>query len=178
MLTVFLSPHICTLSTHAHLARSKRTSFPLPAIASSLVVLLLSLPGALVPYYLFPPPSKIDGSVPRTTRASGTFSRFPDADLSINVARVFMAALILGSCNMWILRCRDTILRAMGVDRGERIRAGRWVGLGLWASVVALACFDGWVIDKIEVLGVIATIAVSWLLPCKPFRSSCMWLDG
>lgn len=165
MLTVFLSPHICTLSTHAQLARSQRTSFPIPAIASSLVVLALSLPGALVPYYLFPPPTKLDGTMPRASRASGTFSRFPDADLSVNVARVFMAALILGSCNMWILRGRDTILRAIGVDRGQRIRTGRWVGLGLWAFVVAVTCLDGWFTEKLELLGVISTLAVSWLLP-------------
>lgn len=165
-LTLFLSPHLCTLSTHSQLARNKRTSFPLPAIASSLFVLVLSLPGALVPYYLFPPPTPNDSGMPAVPRASGILTRFPDADLSINVARVFMAAMILGSCNMWILRGRDTILRSMGVDRDERIRAGRWVGLALWAFVVSIACLGGWVSEKLELLGVIATIAISWLLPC------------
>lgn len=68
---------------------------------------------------------------------------------------------------MWILRGRDTILRSLGVDRGERIRAGKWVGLGIWAFVVFVTCLGGWVADKLEIVGVIATIAVSWLLPCK-----------
>ena len=103
--------------------------------------------------------------MPTVSQAAGIFTRFPDADLSINVARVFMAAMVLGSCNMWILRGRDTILRSMGVDRGERIRAGKWVGMGMWAFVVLIACLGGWVGDKLEILGVIATIAVSWLLP-------------
>jgi hypothetical protein len=71
---------------------------------------------------------------------------------------------------MWIVRGRDTILRTMGVDRGQRIRAGRWVGLGLWAFVLVMACTGGWISEKLEILGVIATIAVSWLLPCMSFK--------
>jgi hypothetical protein len=166
-LTLFLSPHLCTLSTHSALARAKRTSFPFPALATSLIVLCLSLPAALVPYYLMSPPTGMDEGVIAAPRKSGVLARFPDQDLSINVARLFMAAMVLGSCNMWILRGRDTILRSIGVDRGEMIKAGRWVGLGYWAIIVALVCFGGWVSEKLEVLGVIATIAISWLLPCK-----------
>jgi len=166
-LTLFLSPHICTLSTHSALARAKRTSFPFPALAASLVVLCLSLPAALVPYYLMSTPTGMVEGVIAAPRKSGVLARFPDQDLSINVARLFMAAMVLGSCNMWILRGRDTILRSIGVDRGEMIKAGRWVGLGYWAIIVALVCFGGWVSEKLEVLGVIATIAISWLLPCK-----------
>jgi hypothetical protein len=168
-LTLFLSPHLCTLSTHSALARAKRTSFPFPALAASLIVLSLSLPAALVPYYLMSPPTGMDEGVIAAPRKSGVLARFPDQDLSINVARLFMAAMVLGSCNMWILRGRDTILRSIGVDRGEMIKAGRWVGLGYWAIIVALVCFGGWVSEKLEVLGVIATIAISWLLPCKSF---------
>lgn len=166
-LTLFLSPHICTLSTHSALARAKRTSFPFPALAASLVVLCLSLPAALVPYYLMSTPTGMVEGVIAAPRKSGVLARFPDQDLSINVARLFMAAMVLGSCDMWILRGRDTILRSIGVDRGEMIKAGRWVGLGYWAIIVALVCFGGWVSEKLEVLGVIATIAISWLLPCK-----------
>jgi hypothetical protein len=102
-----------------------------------------------------------------TPQKSGVLARFPDADLSINVARVFMAAMVLGSCNMWILRGRDTILRSMGVDRGEMIKAGKWVGVVFWGLVVGFTCLGGWISEKLEILGVIATIAISWLLPCK-----------
>lgn len=68
---------------------------------------------------------------------------------------------------MWILRARDTVLRAIGVERGERQKAGKWVGLGLWVLVVLLACIGGWVAEKVELLGVIATISVGWFLPCE-----------
>lgn len=115
------------------------------------------------------PPTGMDEGIIAAPRKSGVLARFPDQDLSINVARLFMAAMVLGSCNMWILRGRDTILRSIGVDRGEMIKAGRWVGLGYWAIIVTLVCFGGWVSEKLEVLGVIATIAISWLLPCKSF---------
>jgi len=54
---------------------------------------------------------------------------------------------------MWILRARDTVLRAIGVERGERQKAGKWVGLGLWVLVVLLACIGGWVAEKVELLG-------------------------
>jgi hypothetical protein len=113
-----------------------------------------------------PPSRGMEGNL-ATPQKSGILARFPDGDLSINVARVFMAAMVLGSCNMWILRGRDTILRSMGVDRGEMIKAGRWVGLAFWAVVVGFACLGGWISEKLEILGVIATIAISWLLPCK-----------
>jgi len=68
---------------------------------------------------------------------------------------------------MWILRGRDSILGGLGVERGERVKMGRWVGLGFWIVVVVLASLGGWVAEKIEVLGVVATLAVGWLLPCK-----------
>jgi hypothetical protein len=116
-----------------------------------------------------PTPTGMDEGVIAAPRKSGVLARFSDHDLSINVARVFMAAMVLGSCNMWILRGRDTILRSIGVDRGEMIKAGRWVGLGFWAFIVTLVCLGGWVCEKLEILGVISTIAISWLLPCKPF---------
>ncbi|WWD22812.1 hypothetical protein CI109_107306 [Kwoniella shandongensis] len=83
----------------------------------------------------------------------------------VNLARILMCCVALGSSNMWILRGRDTILKSMGVERGERQKAGKWVGLGLWVVVVALACLGGWVAEKIELLGVLATIAVGWFLP-------------
>ena len=70
---------------------------------------------------------------------------------------------------MWILRGRDTILRSIGVDRGEAIKAGKWVGVGFWVIIVSLVCLGGWVSEKLEILGVIATISISWLLPCKLF---------
>jgi hypothetical protein len=107
----------------------------------------------------------MDEGIPAPSK-SGILARFPDNDLSINVARVFMVAMVLGSCNMWILRGRDTILRSMGVDRGEAIKAGRWVGLAFWVIIVGLVCLGGWISEKLEILGVIATIAISWLLPC------------
>jgi len=130
-------------------------------------VLALSLPAALVPYYLMSPPTGIEEGVIAAPQKSGILARYPDKDLSINVARVFMAAMILGSSNMWILRGRDTILRSIGVDRGEMVKAGKWVGLGFWTIIVAIVCLGGWISEKLEILGVIATIAISWLLPCK-----------
>ena len=59
------------------------------------------------------------------------------------------------------------MLRAMGVDSGERDKAGKWVGLGIWAIVVICACIGGVFADKVQLLGVLATLAVSWFLPCK-----------
>ena len=112
-----------------------------------------------------------------TPRKSGVLARYPDADLSINVARCFMAAMVLGSCNMWILRGRDTILRSIGVDRGEAIKAGKWVGVGFWVIIVSLVCLGGWVSEKLEILGVIATISISWLLPCKLFVSALAYFS-
>ncbi|CAD6583533.1 MAG: hypothetical protein TREMPRED_003587 [Tremellales sp. Tagirdzhanova-0007] len=163
-LTVFLSPHLNTLPLHASLSRNKRSSFPVPCLTTSTLILVLSLPLALVPYYLLP---SLDDSLPQATPTtpSGVFARLPADDAWVNIARVLMSALALGSCNMWILRARDTVLRAMGVDRGERQKAGRWLGLGIWAAVVSLACIGGWLAEKVELLGVIATLAVGWLLP-------------
>ena len=164
-LTVFLSPHLNTLPLHSTLSRNKRSSFPIPCLTTSSILLVLSLPLALVPYYLL---SSLDDSLPEATPTtpSGVFARLPANDAWVNIARVLMSALVLGSCNMWILRARDTVLRAMGVERGERQKAGRWVGLGIWAAVVSLACIGGWLAEKVELLGVIATLAVGWLLPC------------
>lgn len=119
-----------------------------------------------------PTPTGIDEGVIAAPRKSGTLARFPDRDLSINVARLFMAAMVLGSCNMWILRGRDTILRSIGVDRGEMVKAGRWVGLGFWVVIVGITCLGGWISEKLEILGVIATIGISWLLPCMSFLQS------
>ena len=73
---------------------------------------------------------------------------------------------------MWILRCRDTVLSALGVESGERIKAGRWVGLGLWVIITALACIGGWVGEKIEMIGIIATLGIAWFLPCESLHSS------
>ncbi|BEI79948.1 hypothetical protein CcaverHIS002_0104770 [Cutaneotrichosporon cavernicola] len=89
----------------------------------------------------------------------------PDDDGWTNAARVLMAALVLGSTTSWLLRGRDCILTALDVDRGESIKAGRWVGLGMWVAVVAIAALGGIVADKVELLGVMATLAVGWLLP-------------
>ena len=71
---------------------------------------------------------------------------------------------------MWILRCRDSVLGAVGVERGQTMRIGRWRGLGLGVFVVGLACIGGWVAEKVELLGVIATLSVGWLLPCESPR--------
>ena len=175
-LAIFLSPHLNTLSTHSTLARNKRSSFPIPALATTLSILVLSLPLALVPYYLLPPLSlspedgspslDIMGAITPNS-PSGVFALLPPTDTGINVARVLQCAISLGSCNFWILRGRDTILRGMGVDRGERLKIGRYTGLALWALIVMLACIGGWVAEKVELLGVMATLAVAWLLPCE-----------
>ena len=103
-----------------------------------------------------------------TLDPAGVFARLPADDVWVNVARVLMCTIVLGSSNMWILRGRDTIIRSMGVERGERQKAGRWVGLCLWMVVVLLACLGGRVAEKIEIIGVIATLAVGWFLPCEP----------
>ena len=78
-----------------------------------------------------------------------------------------MCAIVLGTSNMWTLQARDTVLRAVGMERGERQKAGKWLGLGLWIVVVFIACIGGRVAEKVELLGLIATLAVGWFLPCK-----------
>nr|XP_031859917.1 uncharacterized protein CI109_004766 [Kwoniella shandongensis]KAA5526989.1 hypothetical protein CI109_004766 [Kwoniella shandongensis] len=164
-LTIFFTPHLNTLPIHASLARAKRASFPMPCLIGSASILILSLPLALVPYYLLPPLDPQALPTPSPTTPSGVFARLPADDGWVNLARILMCCVALGSSNMWILRGRDTILKSMGVERGERQKAGKWVGLGLWVVVVALACLGGWVAEKIELLGVLATIAVGWFLP-------------
>lgn len=166
-MTIFLTPHLNTLPIHAALARKKRSSFPVSILIADCILLGLSLPFALVPYYLLPAPTDVDANAaPITpTTSSGVFSQLPYDDGWVNIARLCMVALALGSSNMWIIRGRDTVLKAMGVEHGERQKAGRWVGLGMWALVVLLAGIGGVVADKIELLGVMATLAVGWLLP-------------
>lgn len=166
---MFLSPHLNTLPIHASLSRNKRASFPLPCILSSGVLLALSLPFALVPYYLLPAlPDPLPTATPTTS--TGVFGRLPADDGWVNLARVLQCIIGLGTANMWILRCRDSVLGAVGVERGQTMRIGRWIGLGLWVFVVGLACIGGWVAEKVELLGVIATLSVGWLLPCESPR--------
>lgn len=143
---------------HSHLDRKKRSSFPVPCLASSTILLALSLPFALVPYYLLP------GLADVTPSPAGVFARLPSHDAWVNVARVLMCALTLATCSVWIMRGRDTILSAMGEDSP---RAGRWVGFALWVVVVIFGCIGGTVADTLRLLGVLATLAVSWFLPCK-----------
>lgn len=68
---------------------------------------------------------------------------------------------------MWVLRGRDSVLKALGVERGERHRIGRFVGLGLWALTLTLACIGGMIAEKVEMIGVLATLSVAWVLPCE-----------
>ena len=68
---------------------------------------------------------------------------------------------------MWLLRCRDSILEGLELERGRRFRIARWIGLALWAVVLLLSSLGGWIVEKLQTLGVIATLAVGWLLPCK-----------
>lgn len=166
-LIIFFSPHVNTLSIHSHLERNKRSSFPIPCLATSTSILTLSLPLALVPYYLLPSLADLIPTTATPTTRSGVFARLPGDDGWVNLARVLMCVISLGTCNMWILRGRDTLLSAMGVERGERQRAGRWVGFGIWVVVVTFACIGGMISEKLELLGVMATLAVSWFLPCK-----------
>ncbi|WVR03319.1 hypothetical protein IAU60_000310 [Kwoniella sp. DSM 27419] len=161
-LTIFLSPHINTLPIHATLIRNKRSSFPIPCLITAASILALCLPLALVPYYLLP---ALDVDAPTPTTPSGVFGRLPPDDGWVNLARVLMCAVALGSSNMWILRGRDTILKAMGVDHGEREKAGRWVGVAMWSVMVLLACVGGWLAEKVELLGVLAILAIGWFLP-------------
>jgi hypothetical protein len=128
-------------------------------LATSTSLLALSLPFALVPYYLLP-----DG--PGLESPAGVFARLPADDGWVNLARVLMCLLALGTCSAWVQRGRDTVLVAMGAE-GER-RAVRYVGLGVWASVVALGCAGGVVGDIARNVGVLATLAVSWFLPGEP----------
>ncbi|BEJ11020.1 hypothetical protein CspHIS471_0104420 [Cutaneotrichosporon sp. HIS471] len=151
-LAMFFTPHLQSLSVHTTLQRNSRQRFFIPCFATTLALVLISLPFALVPYYLLPP-------------APTGLAQLPDDDGWTNAARVLMAALVLGSTTSWLLRGRDCILTALDVDRGESIKAGRWVGLGMWAAVVAIAALGGVVADKVELLGVMATLAVGWLLP-------------
>jgi hypothetical protein len=133
---------------------------------SSAIILSLSLPFALVPYYLLP--ARIEAAPTATpTISTGVYGQLPADDGWVNIARILQCMLGLCTCNMWILRGRDSILGGLGVERGERLKMGRWIGLGFWIIVVSLACLGGRVAEKIEVLGVIATLAVGWLLPCE-----------
>ncbi|KAL7420299.1 hypothetical protein Q5752_005268 [Cryptotrichosporon argae] len=166
-LVIFLTPHLNTLPIHSTMNRNKRSAFPIPCLATSLCLLLLCLPFALVPYYLLPDPTSETTTTP-TTR-SGVFGVLPAADGWLNLARVLQCAMALGSINMWLLRGRDTVLGCLGIERGDRIRAGRWVGIGLWAIAVLFACIGGFVADKVETIGIIATLAVGWLLPAVFF---------
>lgn len=149
---MFFTPHLQTLSVHTTLQRNTRQRFFIPCFATTLFLVVVGLPFALVPYYLLPP-------------AATGLAQLPPDDGWTNAARVLMATLVLGSTTSWLLRGRDCVLVALDVDRGERIKAGRWVGLGMWVVVVALACIGGIVADKVELLGVMATLAVGWLLP-------------
>ncbi|GMK58416.1 hypothetical protein CspeluHIS016_0504480 [Cutaneotrichosporon spelunceum] len=151
-LTMFFSPHLQSLSVHTTLQRNSRQRFYIPCFVTSLSLVLISLPFALVLYYLLP-------------AAPTGLAQLPADDGWTNFARVLMAVLVLGSTTTWLLRGRDCILNALDVDRGESIKAGRYVGLGMWAVVVAFAALGGIVAEKIELLGVIATLAVGWLLP-------------
>ena len=174
-LTLFLSPHLNSLPIQRTLARNKRASFPVPCLISSAILLALSLPLALVPYYLLPALPDASEAIEAATplSVSGVFGRLPGDDDWVNIARVLQCALGLATCNQWILRGRDSILGGLGVERGERYRLGRWVGLGLWFVVVSLACIGGWVVEKIQLLGIISTLAVCWLLPCKSPSPTC-----
>lgn len=152
---MFFSPHLLTLPVHSTLTRNQRQKFGIPCLAAGIIIIVLALPAALVPYYLLP-------------EGPSSFSLLPADDGWVNCARVLMAVIVLGSITMWLLRGRDTILAALGVESGaERNKASRWVGMGMWAIVVGFACIGGAFADKMEILGVIATIAVGWLLPCK-----------
>ena len=136
-------------------------------------MLALSLPFALVPYNLIAP--LLDTTPTATpTISSGVFGQLPVDDGWVNVARIFQCILGLGTSNMWMLRGRDSILGGLGVERGDRLRVGRWVGLTIWVLVVSLACLGGWVAEKVETLGVIATLAVAWLLPCEYSKRRCL----
>ncbi|WWC57955.1 uncharacterized protein I303_100490 [Kwoniella dejecticola CBS 10117] len=164
-LAIFFSPHINTLPIHASLARNKSTSFPIPCLLASSLILILCLPLALVPYYLLPPLDTSTPIISSPTTPSGVFARLPADDGWVNVSRILMCIVILGSTNMWILRGRDTILSSMGIDQGERLKAGKWVGIVIWLVTVLFACISGWVTEKIELLGVLAVLAIGWFLP-------------
>lgn len=153
-LTMFFTPHLQTLHIHSSLKRVKRQQFAIPILASGILILVLSLPFALVPYYLLPP-------------APTAFDQLPRDDGWTNFARVLMCIIVLASISSWLLRGRDSILVALDVDNTDKYRAGKFVGAGIWAIVVAFACLGGVVANKIEVLGVIATIAIGWFLPCE-----------
>ncbi|TYJ57562.1 hypothetical protein B9479_001644 [Cryptococcus floricola] len=168
-LTIFFSPHINTLPIHGTLARSKRASFFMPCLFAGAIILVLALPLALVPYYLLPlsdgSPDTSTISSPNTNAPSGIFGHLPADDAWLNLARILQVALTLGSTNIWILRGRDVVLKAMNVEGGDRYKAGRWVGLACWVIVVGLACIGGWVADKVELMGVLGVLIVGWFLP-------------
>jgi len=152
---MFFSPHLLTLDVHASLERTHRQKFAIPCLAAGIFLILIALPAALVPYYLLP-------------GGPSAFALLPADDGWVNTARVFMSIIVLGSITLWLLRGRDTILAALNVENAaERNKASRWVGVLMWFLIVGLACIGGWVADKIELLGVMATIAVGWLLPCE-----------
>lgn len=107
-----------------------------------------------------------EGAIWNTTVPSGVFAHLPADDSWVNLARLLMITLTLGSTNMWILRGRDVILKAMNVDSGDHYKIGRWVGVGWWVVAVGIACIGGWLADKIELIGVLGVLTVGWFLPC------------
>ncbi|EKD05567.1 hypothetical protein A1Q2_00132 [Trichosporon asahii var. asahii CBS 8904] len=157
---MFFTPHLQTLQIHGSLKRVKRQQFAVPILAAGVLILVLALPFALVPYYLLPP-------------APTAFDQLPRDDGWTNFARVLMCLLVLASISSWLVRGRDSVLVALDVDGGDRYRAGKFVGAGIWVVVVAFAALGGVVADKIELLGVIATLAIGWFLPshAKPHES-------
>lgn len=144
----------------------------MPCLISGAIILILSLPLALVPYYLLPMDMTgaagkgKEGAISNTTVPSGVFAHLPADDGWVNLARLLMITLTLGSTNMWILRGRDVIVKAMNVDSGDHYKIGRWVGVGWWVVAVGIACIGGWLADKIELIGVLGVLAVGWFLPC------------
>lgn len=148
----------------------------MPCLISGTIILILSLPLALVPYYLLPMDTtaadKGKGAISNSTVPSGVFAHLPADDGWVNLARLLMVTLTLGSTNMWILRGRDVILKTMDVDGGNHYKIGRWVGFGWWVVAVSVACLGGWVADKTELIGVLGVLAVGWFLPCTSYFAS------
>jgi hypothetical protein len=163
-LAVLFTPHIHTLPIHSSLIRTSRPKFPIPCVVSSSTILVLGLPLALVPYYLLK--TLTPDSVPEALRnSSGVLATLPSSDDWLNLARVSFALVVLGTTNMYLLRGREVMLRAFGAEREGRAKASKYIDVAMWGFVTVFACAGGWLADKIELLGIIAVLAVGWFMP-------------
>jgi hypothetical protein len=165
-LAVLFTPHIHTLPIHGSLVRTSRPKFPIPCLVSSSTILVLGLPLALVPYYLLKTIHP-DMAPEALANSSGVLAYLPAGDGWLNFARTLFVLVVIGVINNYLQRGREVLLKAVGAEREGRTKASRYIDAALWIFVTLFACIGGWTADKIELIGIIAVIAVGWFMPCE-----------